>query len=154
MSGEPQSEELRAFETALAGLQPQGPQAARDRLMYLAGRASVGAAIRPRRSVAARWLWPCATAVSLLAAATLGGYARHLRGRPQVVERVVYAWAAPATPADTAVASRAAWQGDYFKLRARVLRDGTDVLPSVSSAEGRAAPQFDIRRNLDELLGG
>jgi hypothetical protein len=61
------NEELAAVEAALASLKPAISGVDRDRVMFLAGRASV-TYTPPRRSRTVKWLWPCITAVSLLTA--------------------------------------------------------------------------------------
>lgn len=65
------NDELAAIEAALGSLRPAPSSVRRDRLMFLAGQASVQTTPRDRRRPAA-WLWPCATSLSLLAAATFG----------------------------------------------------------------------------------
>jgi hypothetical protein len=64
--------ELAAIEAALGSLSPRASSIQRDRLMFLAGRASVD--VKPmhwplRLRWAVAWLWPCATTASLLMAA-------------------------------------------------------------------------------------
>lgn len=100
------NDELAAVEAALASLTPTRSGVQRDRLMFLAGRASQadGALLRRRRRFTV-WLWPCATAASLLVAAVLG-VVWAAGGRPEVVERVVYVPAA-AGPAASARSSTA-----------------------------------------------
>ena len=73
MSEKRLNEELSAVEAALAALKPAASGVDRDRVMFLAGRASAGtnATLRPSRRT--HWLWPCTTAVSLLLAITFGG---------------------------------------------------------------------------------
>jgi hypothetical protein len=64
--------ELAGIEATLGSLTPASSSIARDRLMYLAGRASVTVQpkYRPLHSRSAiAWLWPCVTTVSLLVAA-------------------------------------------------------------------------------------
>ena len=71
MSEERLSGELAAIEAALCSLTPTASGIQRDRLMFLAGKASVNRASSRRRRLAAL-LWPTATAASLLAATTFG----------------------------------------------------------------------------------
>jgi len=85
---------LPAFEAALASLSPAASAIDRDRLMYLAGQA-VGAQ-SPRRHSA--WLWPSATAASVLLAVTLAGML--LTRGPRVVEKTVYIPAKPPAEAE------------------------------------------------------
>jgi hypothetical protein len=79
-------EDLISLEAELARLRPRKERLDRDRLMYLAGRASVGgkAAVRGPRA----WHWPAALAAMTTIAAVL---AVMLVSRPavQVVERIV-----------------------------------------------------------------
>ena len=67
-TGEELPEDLKAIEASLIGLTPAAGQLDRDRVMYLAGRASA----KPTPRVAAIG-WPLATAASLLLALTFGG---------------------------------------------------------------------------------
>ncbi len=71
MSEEPIDAELAAIEAALGSLKPAASALQRDRLMFLAGRASAAttlALLPTRRRRIAVWLWPCATALSLAVA--------------------------------------------------------------------------------------
>lgn len=143
---------LKGVEAAMGSLSPAPGRLDRDRVMYLAGRASA------RPAPLARAGWP-ALAAGLAALALAEGFA--LSGRPgaRVVERVVYVPAPPPAPApEKAPAvvpgpqdeggpaperrladgrapgrlpflalSRA--ETDYQRLRTRLLRDGADALP-------------------------
>jgi hypothetical protein len=80
-------EELAAIEAALGSLRPAISGASRDRLMFLAGRASASALDRRRHTAA--WVWPCALTASLLATTTFGMMWAAV-SNPAVVERVVY----------------------------------------------------------------
>jgi len=73
MSEKRLNEELAAIEVALASLKPAASGVDRDRVMFLAGRASVTANALPQRYRKIHWLWPCITAVSLLLAITFSG---------------------------------------------------------------------------------
>lgn len=66
------NEDLTDMETTLSALRPRvvGSGVDRDRLMFLAGQMSIKAA--PAANPVRGWLWPAATAVSTLVAATLG----------------------------------------------------------------------------------
>src|ERR1700759_2661917 len=74
-------EELKTIETALRQLTPIAGQIDRDRLMYLAGQASMTGASAPDRSIGSAWqktfadwkLWPIATAALMLISVTLSG---------------------------------------------------------------------------------
>jgi hypothetical protein len=84
--------DLSALEAALASLVPRADWLDRDRLMYLAGQASVAhtpaaghpAAVSPRR-----WGWPAAFAAMTAVAASLL-VALVMQPGPQVAERVVF----------------------------------------------------------------
>ncbi len=101
------SEELKSVEMALGALSPAVGRFDRDRLMYLAGQASVDGRNHadgwPSATGVAsyrRFAWPMATAASLLVAAMLGGMAIAERGH----ERVVY-FERPITGGATATVS-------------------------------------------------
>jgi hypothetical protein len=64
--------ELQSFEAALAQLRPSAARIDRDRLMFLAGQASVNRdAIAERSGVLSRWFWPASSAVMTGVAAAL-----------------------------------------------------------------------------------
>ncbi|HEY4311111.1 MAG TPA: hypothetical protein VGN12_16795 [Pirellulales bacterium] len=64
--------ELQSFEAALAQLRPSAAQLDRDRLMFLAGQASVeGRDLRARSVLMPAWFWPASSAVMTGVAATL-----------------------------------------------------------------------------------
>jgi hypothetical protein len=67
------NEELAAVEAALASLKPAASGVDRDRVMFLAGRASAAYSALPRQYRKTQWLWPCVTAVSLLLAIASSG---------------------------------------------------------------------------------
>jgi hypothetical protein len=73
MSEKRLNEELAAVEATLASLKPAASNVDRDRVMFLAGRASATANALPQRYKKIHWLWPCITAVSLLVAITSSG---------------------------------------------------------------------------------
>ncbi|MGD0383766.1 MAG: hypothetical protein ABSA77_09605 [Thermoguttaceae bacterium] len=73
MSEKRLNEELAAVEAALASLKPAAAGADRDRVMFLAGRASANAYLPPTHRLKTQWLWPCTTAVSLLLAIASSG---------------------------------------------------------------------------------
>ena len=94
--------DLKDIEAALASLAPRGDRIDRDRLMFLAGQASVGGrtgdvpttsvgmapGVAPRVAPRGRWAWPASlAAVSALAATLLVMLV--VRPGPQVVERIV-----------------------------------------------------------------
>jgi len=148
----------------LASLLPVASSIDRDRLMYLAGQS---AAKSRQRGSAAAWLWPCATAASVLVAVTLTAL---MLGRgPQVVEKIVYVPAKevtkpqkqPSTPVpdekprlakdDVAVPSTSPKsvdktpkrtkkpRNDYLQLRRMVMAQGVDALPKLNRKSVPAA---------------
>jgi hypothetical protein len=163
MSEQRSNEALTALGTALASLPLKPSGLHRDRVMYLAGRASVMGAKGPMRSFFARWLWPLATAASLLLAATLGGVLL-VSARPKTVERVVYV---PVDRPDESTRGRdsrvtpsAESQGsplrtDYLALRRLVLTRGVDDgLPLARAAarrEGESLTPGDAYRGSIDL---
>jgi hypothetical protein len=94
--GEELPEDLKTIETALRQLTPGASQIDRDRLMYLAGQASVmnsgiGSSIISETRFAAnnrRNLWPMATAALALISITLGGLLLHAKRSEELVVRV------------------------------------------------------------------
>lgn len=76
----PSDPELTEIETALGALAPSKSRIDRDRLMFVAGKAS-------SRS-ASQWAWP-SIAAALMAVATGEGVALVSRPEPRVVERLV-----------------------------------------------------------------
>jgi len=87
------SAELRAIEAEWARLSPRTDRLNRDRIMYLAGQASVAGRTEGRFP---GWFWPTSCAGMTAVAAVLVAMVL-LRPEPQVVERLVYA--APSTAA-------------------------------------------------------
>jgi len=149
MSQERLKSELAALEASLAALTPRPSTVDRDRLMFLAGRASGASA---RRRGPASWLWPLATAASLLLAAGLGTLA-WLR---EVDQPVAYVPAAPTQDLLRTSAESTRWAADYLRLRNRVIDRGVDAVVDHStgsagrpSAEG---PRIDRRALLKDLL--
>jgi hypothetical protein len=156
MSEEPLNESLKAVEAALAGLRVKPTSVDRDRMMFLAGQASLRhdsplarAKRKGRMTRAAGWFWPLATAVSLLLAATLGGILLHRAG-PTVVDRVVYvpvdrpekpAAGHDAPLAVSAQSPESPLRSDYLVLRQWILTRGVDALPQSASDESRS-PQI------------
>jgi len=130
MSEERLSGELAAIEAALCSLTPAPSGIERDRLMFLAGRASVNRTVSHRRLAA--MLWPVATAASLLAATTFG-ILWATGNNPKLVERVANVSVAslPMTidlPADTSPPSP--WANR--RLCQLVLEKGVDAMPESS----------------------
>jgi hypothetical protein len=80
-------EELKLFESQLKSLQPLPDRLARERLIYLAGRASVKAAPMPS-SNGQRWVWPTSfAAMTALAASLLVMLLMQPTGGPTTFER-------------------------------------------------------------------
>ena len=173
MAQEGFDQELTALEAALGSLTPQKSSLDRERLMYLAGQASVAAAVRSPR----RWLWPSAAAVMTLASATLAVLLA-LRPEPQTRERIVYVpveqpaqppkapsplTAEPNSPAPPAAVNSELARvprlpipqasANALRLRNYALAYGIDSIPPAPghghSNDGRA-PQS--RRELEQLL--
>lgn len=155
MSEKRLNDELAAIEAALGSLTPVPSGVSRNRLMYLAGRAS---ALRRSRSAAA-WLWPCAMTASLLVAATFGTLWA-TGGRPEVVERVVCVSAESVSAAfdfpPVAASSPSPWANR--RLCQLVLEKGINALPqpNIGSAPNTPARrrQESNRDLLNQLLKG
>jgi hypothetical protein len=88
MSESTSDPKLAALEKSLAALIPVPGRIDRDQLLFRAGQASVRS--RP-------WLWPAATALSIVVAGSFGTVLA-LRPAPATVERVVYAPAPQSDP--------------------------------------------------------
>jgi hypothetical protein len=140
---EPLKPELLKLESALASLAPRPAALDRDWVMFLAGRAAARETGRRRGA----WLWPCATAASLLLALGLG-----LRGQWPIGPSQEEAEVAAA-----ASSSERPGPNSYFKLRELVLTRGVDDLPDPTASSGRrdAQPLRPLDRNrFDAWLGG
>jgi hypothetical protein len=157
-------DELKAVETALRGLTPAAGAIDRDRLMYLAGRASA----RQPSPKLSRFVWPLTTAALLLLSLTLGGRVIYLSGltdRIVLVERAgagsnlpLATIAVPGrVPASSVVGFQPQGGGfNYMQLRNTVLGSGVDTLPAQvisnpTSAPNHRASHFPSLR--DDLLG-
>ena len=128
--------ELKAFEAALVGLKPAAGAIDRDRLMYLAGWASV-----ERSTRIARFGWPLASASLLLLSVTLGGRLYVVSGRldvvaqngraPAVEDRQVAGGGLTreSVALSTPKVQTARGGLDYIQLRSAVLSGGIDALP-------------------------
>ena len=103
MSEGPLNAELAAVEATLAGLVPAESSLDRDRVMYLAGRASVRPAKSPR-------LWQATSVAATLAACALGAALLGRTGPEVVIERVVVQ---PSTPDVAHVESDSAPLDDF-----------------------------------------
>ncbi len=89
MSEERLNEELAAIEAALGSLAPVPSAVHRDQLLFLAGRALESKTQASRRRSIHAWVWPSATAASLLAAA-LFGLLWATASQTEVAPRIVY----------------------------------------------------------------
>lgn len=133
MSEPAESNELAAFQTALARLAPAPDGISISHLMFRAGQLSAS-----RRS----WAWPGITAALMLLSAVLGSVLL-FRPTPQPVERIVTVYvqppALPAPQPEPAVPSTEetsssppqpiAGDGHYLRLRREVLANGLEALP-------------------------
>jgi len=159
------SEDVAAVEAALASLSPAPSTVDRERMMYLAGRASAAVG-SPRRPARTGRLWPLATAASTLLAVTFGALLL-VRGSPPVETRVVYVEAPPADghavprqPTGPASPGDRLRKGpistDYLRMRRLVLSKGIDALPAPKARRGTGieAPwrARDYHQQLRELL--
>jgi hypothetical protein len=138
MSQERLNDELAAIEAAFCSLTPAKSGIERDRLMFLAGRASASRRL-PRRRLATV-LWPVATAASMLAATTFGVLWAS-GNNPTLVERVANVSGAglPITtdlPADTS--PRSPWENR--RLYQLVLEKGVDAIPESGRRRVSGAP--------------
>ena len=159
MSEKRMSDELAAVEAMLGSLTPAASSVDRDRLMFLAGRASAEGRSLPHRRRVYTWLWPCATAASLLVAVALG-LLRGTGGKPEIVERVVYVSPKSSTatfdipPVAQSVSSP--WLLENRRLLQLVLEKGIDALPQSNVSfkfEGPPARRGESDRNLlNQLL--
>jgi hypothetical protein len=122
-------DELAVIEAALGTLTPAVSSVGRDRLMFLAGRASAGNSRARRQQGITAWLWPCAMAASLLVAATFGLlWAAGNNPRPVEPSAGVSVASLPAIvelPADTSPPSP--WANR--QMCRLVLEKGIDALP-------------------------
>jgi hypothetical protein len=133
--------DLAAVEAALKSSSPEPLGPARDRMLFLAGQASVRQAGFAILRLPSRWIWPCLTAASVLVAATLAGLL-YVRGGIQVVERVVYVpdhqrdktVESPARSLSVSPSAQSVPSAEYFRLCSRVLAQGLDALPELSGS--------------------
>jgi hypothetical protein len=146
------NEELAAVEAALASLKPAASGADRDRVMFLAGRASVNTNLPPTQRLKTQWLWPCTTAVSLLLAIASGGML-FLRGTATGEKEAAYAklntiqiaentpqplWyehtrkETPEVKRPRPLSGRDNIPMDYLSLNRLIAEKGVDALPSPS----------------------
>jgi hypothetical protein len=82
--------ELAAVEAALASLEPAVSSIDRDRMMFLAGRASVARSSPPPDRRIVPWLWPVTTAASICIAIGFGSLFFFF-GSARIEKQIVYA---------------------------------------------------------------
>jgi len=159
MSEGPLNAELAAVEATLARLVPVESSLDRDRVMYLAGRASVRQAKSPR-------LWQATTVAATLATCALGAALLGRTGPEVVIERVVVQ---PSTPDVTRVESdsvpldafdaeaatrRIQRTATYQRVCTMIATRGLDAIPSPplpEAVEPTPRGPHSLRDLLDEL---
>ncbi len=151
-SEKPQNE-LSEFEATLRALLPLPSAVSRDEMMFRAGQASVErspAAPPPRR-----WLWPMATAASVLVAAMLGLMIG--RNDREVIERIVHV-PAPAANGEIETLTQQTTSGPhsgapaYLSARNRILARGVDALPASNSSSAETPSDDTYLELRDGLL--
>lgn len=169
--GSPADAPLERLAAELAALSPRAGLN-RDRLMYLAGQASVAPARSHlmRSHSTRRWAWPAAFAgMTAVAASLLAAIA--MQPEPQIIERVVQVpFAVPYEPPEqpprkTASAASLAPAVDaarqtgresfarYLDLRGRVLAMGVEGWASEAPSSGEeASPPAEYHQMLNRLL--
>jgi hypothetical protein len=146
------NEELAAIESALASLKPAASGVDRDRVMFLAGRMSAVTNAPLHQKQKTSWLWPCATAVSLLLAIASSGML-FLRGTATSGKTAAYAKAntlqtaentpqplwyehvrneTPEVKRPRPSSGRGNMPMDYLSLSMLVAEKGVEALPSPS----------------------
>jgi len=176
------TDEARVVERALAALMPRASNLGRDRMMFLAGQASVQTS--QQSSAFSRWAWPMATCVST-AAALMMATLLVTRSAPEAdskhasVENTATPDAPtkanpelPSNPGNDNRAAPDAWSSqpnrqsqalaaaklserpNYLQLRSYVLSFGLDDLPEGNRGESRQAfpPQDERPVTQRELL--
>jgi hypothetical protein len=158
-SGEELPVELKTLESALQDLTPRTALLDRDRLMYLAGQASVANSgsqytrlgeARPAAQMRRNW-WPMATAALALVSITFGGLLLHV-SRPG--ERIVVlelpraageggsAMMSFALLDNYASVSSVRDNADYLQLRNLVLKRGVNALPATPTMIHTVEPEL------------
>ncbi|HVW01906.1 MAG TPA: hypothetical protein VHB77_16255, partial [Planctomycetaceae bacterium] len=175
MSTEEFFQDVNDVERALRSLRPASPQLDRDRLMFLAGRASVVSAA-PRNAARARpsIFWPSAAAAMTLVSLGLG--ATLALRPPVVIERVVQAPVvqqitsekelpvprpvespapiAEATPIrpDAVAAASPRGGAQYLRLRDQAIARGIEFVGALSPTGGAAGASSDDTESQQNLL--
>jgi hypothetical protein len=123
-------EELKAVEAVLRRLTPNAQGIDRERMMYLAGRASVAS-----RKGSLRIVWPLSTAALLLVSLALGGmliargHHEQPLGQLPKDQQNVRLVAGESENTNVGRAPLAVDHSSYFQLRTAVLRGGAEALP-------------------------
>ena len=172
MSRDELNEQLAALEAQLASFRPGPSRIDRDRVMFLAGRASTQKKPRPRATSGGRWLWPMAFAGMSGVAATLllmllwqvGAVvdpgaapttAQITPDRPtvvivgretQVVPMLGPTWQAPED----------GFQTPYFRQLDQILAEGPDkwaaTVPAAADSARQVAPPLSYPQLLNTLI--
>jgi len=134
--------ELKAIEAELAALAPRDDRLNRERLLFLAGQASVRDAAVHHRASVRRWMWPSSFAAMTTVAAVL--FVMLLaRPEPALVERIVYV---PSRPSPASAPDEMNADHDVEQ------RGEAEYVQSVSSGDafsyGLATRQPSLRGNL------
>jgi hypothetical protein len=174
------SSELKAIENALRDLPPSLGQLNRDRLMYLAGQASISLSPRERTGSKTRRgemraeaeatppshpsqrqiAWPLATAALALVSLTLGGFLLFGKHDEQQTVNIHRATNPLPTVVDLSEDSRSighsAIGASYFELRELVLAKGLDAVSMPQSSNEKPALHDPVRWPAipDELFHG
>jgi hypothetical protein len=157
-SDENHEEDLTNVEAELASLVPRRDRVDPNWGLFLAARAfqNTSPVALPRRQRLIAWLWPCATAASLLLATTFG-LLWAAGGKPQIIERVVYvsAKSSPATfdfPPVAALPPSPDSPWENRRLCRLILDKGIDALPELNSRSTSDTPAVPRRETYRDLL--
>jgi hypothetical protein len=170
MSEERLNDDLAAIEAALCSLTPKSSSIQRDRLMFLAGRASVNpprnalpllltlrvrlcqrfGLTRSVRSTTA--LWPLATAASLAVATTFGILWATSSNRQAVQRPSEIAVANSSTIADPAIDTSTPSPWENRRLCRLVLEKGVDALPEETGYNASGTPPASHEETYRSLL--
>jgi hypothetical protein len=150
MSGEEEKRigDLKEIEAALASLVPRADRLDRDRLMFLAGQASVVRRGQDRVVRVARWAWPSAFAATSAVAAGLL-VALLMRWQPGVDDRIAHVAAPVQVPAERAAAPESP---QYPVLRTEYPVPGTQYPGLSADAQGAWLRFPRLRDSYHDLL--
>jgi hypothetical protein len=130
---------LKAVEADLALLRPREDRLDRQRLIFLAGQASVSEAGHRQRTSFQRWAWPASFGAMTAVAGSLLVLLL-VRPEPQVIERLVYV-PSPSTPAKSATTASDVERGSTPGYEARSQTVAADYTPhSLPLAASRPSP--------------